>query len=171
MDWATLVPVLVGGVIALGGSLLGSWVSDQRATERERRAWDREDRLRTFDQRRDAYARFVSVSGSAMSVVSPYRPESKDSTMVHEQTLRFLFDMNEAWTEVEIYATPKVTAAAFDTYRKTTDWALVTDVYSRGVGKHKDDYEPIAEMEEAMQDSHAGLLRAVRADLGIPFDA
>ena len=55
----------------------------------------------------------AGLEGSALRVVSSYRPGFEDAKTPHKQTLRFLFDMNEAWTEIEIYATPEVKAAGF----------------------------------------------------------
>jgi hypothetical protein len=60
MDWSTLAPTALGGALALGGGFLGQWWGERRTVEREQRAWEREDRGRSYDQRRDAYSDFLA---------------------------------------------------------------------------------------------------------------
>ena len=37
MNWSTLAPTLLGGLLALGGSMLGQWWNERRAIQREER--------------------------------------------------------------------------------------------------------------------------------------
>lgn len=55
MDWGSLAPTALGGLLAVGGGFAGQLWGERRTVERERRAWAREDAHRTFDDRRAAY--------------------------------------------------------------------------------------------------------------------
>lgn len=79
MDWASLVPVALGGLLAAGGGWAGQWwgarearAKEHRDREQERYVWAREQRYKThvqflqaFDQLRNALARFQGKQSGA----------------------------------------------------------------------------------------------------------
>ena len=60
VDWSTLAPTVLGGLLAIGGGVVGSSLTERKAVGREKRTWDREDALRTFADRRSAYLDLLS---------------------------------------------------------------------------------------------------------------
>jgi len=69
VDLSLLIPTIVGGLLALCGGVLGQWFSDRRTAKREQRAWDREDRNRTFDDRRKACVDFYSLAAATSTAL------------------------------------------------------------------------------------------------------
>ena len=70
VDYSTFASTTFGAVLALGGALLGQWWNERRSVAHEQRAWEREDRQRTFDDRRKAcvdYYEFAEAMSTALS--------------------------------------------------------------------------------------------------------
>jgi hypothetical protein len=55
VDWWTLVPVVIGGLLAAGGGWFGQWWSAKRADARELRDREHEHRVWARDKRADLY--------------------------------------------------------------------------------------------------------------------
>lgn len=60
MDWSSFADTALGGALALTGGILAQSWGHRRAVEREDLSWEREDRGRSFDQRREAYSNFLA---------------------------------------------------------------------------------------------------------------
>ena len=70
VDYSTFASTTFGAVLALAGALLGQWWNERRSVAHEQRAWEREDRQRTFDDRRKAcvdYYEFAEAMSTALS--------------------------------------------------------------------------------------------------------
>ena len=60
VDWSTLVPVVIGGALTLGGAMLGSWVGERRAMAREERDRDHERETWARNLRYESHLRFLA---------------------------------------------------------------------------------------------------------------
>jgi hypothetical protein len=118
-----------------------------RERQREREVWEREDRNRTFDHRRQAYGDYV------------------DS--LHWLAAQFGHEVAEAWMkdavksrmQLALYATPEVDSAADATLWACVDW--VEKFASDPMGDH-------SRRREKFTDARQVLLANMRRDLGVP---
>lgn len=60
MDWGNLLPVIVGAVLAAGGSLMGQVLVGRQASARERRDRDHEQRVWARQLRHEAHIGFLN---------------------------------------------------------------------------------------------------------------
>lgn len=160
MEWSTLVPVAFGGAVALAGSLIGSWFTDRRARGREDRAWSREDDLRNYDQKRDAYLRYLQIAGKARD-----RVESLEPGVSEEQTRAYLNDLDDVWREIQVYGSPIVFDMSLDVNGHIGEWAHALDHARRRVNPIESD-DAINRMAETMDSAYYGLIYVIREELG-----
>ncbi|WP_433273998.1 hypothetical protein ACQPZA_24095 [Pseudonocardia xinjiangensis] len=151
------VPLIVAGLGVLGtvvGTLAGVLVTQRRSDRRERESWERErvrerelwvrdDMLRTFEQRRDAYADFYSSLRIAYLAVIGIGEERADGW---ERELERKYD------KLRLYASPEVFRAADEAF---TECRLLAS--GRGSAQEYDDLED-------------AFIEAVRRDIGVPRD-
>lgn len=192
----TLWPLLVSGGLGIGGTLLGSWLTQRGATkremtnwerelQREKARWSREDKARAFDHRREAYVDFFEELGRIQELVSIFG--------AGEASGEDYFELGEDWRyaawkklqTVALYATPTVGPLALEAYDATAEWG---DKASYGDGRQPlgdaDDTEnrqvsdsqqaslerkrQFSKRQELAEEAKSSLLMAIRADLGVP---
>ncbi|MCH6169838.1 hypothetical protein [Pseudonocardia alaniniphila] len=151
------VPLVVAGLGVLGavvGTLAGVLVTQRRSDHRERESWERErererelwerdDKLRTFEQRRDAYADFYSSLRISYLAVIGIGEERADGW---ERELQRKYD------KLRLYTSPEVFRAADAAFSECQRLAA-----GRGSEQEYDDLED-------------AFVEAVRRDIGVPRD-
>lgn len=118
--WVPIV-VAVLGLLGTGGALAGALITQRRsdrreattwARERERELWAREEVLRTFEQRRDAYVDFYET-------LRDMARTAYDHGMGLSEPAELSFDWHSETSRklqhLRIYAGPGVLAAAYST--------------------------------------------------------
>jgi hypothetical protein len=192
----TLLPLLVSGGLGIGGTLLGSWLTQRGATQREmanwerdlqreKARWSRDDEASAFDHRREAYVDFFEELGRIQELVS--------TLGAGESSGEDYFELDEDWRyaawkklqTVAMYATPTVGPLAFEAYEATAEWG---DKARYGDGRRPlgdaDDTEDrqvsdiqqaslerkrqFPKRQELAEETKNSLLIAIRADLGVP---
>jgi hypothetical protein len=192
----TLWPLLVSGGLGIGGTLLGSWLTQRGATkremanwerelQREKARWSREDEARAFDHRREAYVDFFEELGRIQKLVS--------TLGAGEASGEDYFELNEDWRyaawkklqTVTLYATPTAGPLALEAYKATAEWG---DKANYGDGRRPlddaDDTEnrqvsdsqqaslererQFVKRQELAEEAKNSFLMAIRADLGMP---
>jgi hypothetical protein len=165
--WVPLVVAALGLVGTIAGTIVGVLITQRRADlresttrnrerERERERWAREDAVRTFDHRRDAYTDVYESLGDMAR-------EARD----HGLGLRADQELSE-WERptfkklerLRVYATPAVADAA--SVACTTAWRW----------GHETTYGQLDEIYYRRRDEYnkaeVVLLAAIRRDLAIP---
>jgi hypothetical protein len=158
--WVPLAVAAIGLVGAVGGTLGGVVLTQRRAdarevenraaeARRERARWAREDELRTFEQRRDAYIAFFEADRDAVRLFNqcqyhrPSRPLPAGWTGAMWVSLQ----------RVEIYGSAATVAIAQRAFEIVTVWESFPQ--DEGI---------VIEADNAPWK----FIEAVRAELGIP---
>ena len=113
----TLWPLLVSGGLGIGGTLLGSWLTQRGATKRETENWERElqrekarwlreDEARAFDHRREAYVDFFEELGRIQELVSDLGAGEASGEDYFELREDWRYDAWKKLQTVALYATP-----------------------------------------------------------------
>jgi hypothetical protein len=154
---ATLLGTIMGTVLAAARAERREDVRWQRERERQQEMWSREDRQRTFDQKRDAYIDFHQRLRVAELAIHD---------MIYKQgpalSGGWQLPLYESLLRIRIFATPEVAKAAGDAYRATFDWgnAQPSDVTEiKGVF--------YSDSEEEQEVAVEAYLAAIRRDLGV----
>jgi hypothetical protein len=161
------VPLVVGGLGLLGTLLagLGGVLITQRATvqreaaswqrqlEREREAWQRDDQVRTFDYRRQAYEDyFVALKAMDQDLHDAAKKQREPS----EELFIHLFNKLQI---VYIYGTEPVTEVASSAWENARKWQANPQPY---------DYADPEADPYRYYVSAAKLLQKIRDDLAVP---
>lgn len=153
------VPLLIAG-LGLLSAVLGAVITQRRADhrerlqweqmrDREREQWDREDSLRTFDQRSNCYVDFEAQLRSTAVAVSDAR--SGIGAVLEDDWQSSTF---QSLLRLQVFATPETTAAALAAYDSLLRWGDASD---------EDSYH----FEAAYDKAHEQYLSAIRKDLRI----
>lgn len=168
MDWGTLAPTALGGLLALGGGFFGQWWSERRTVEREQRAWAREDVHRTFDDRREIYvAYYTLLKASARMVYNA----SMELGSIEDEWQMPLFD---SLNRLRLFAGPRVDLVAGDAYNALWQWGHRVHQVQRGeVVVPRDPHGLLDDaqayrLEERYDELEVQLLKAIRHELRIP---
>lgn len=170
------VPLVVAGIGLLGtiiGTISGVLITQRRSDRRERSAWERErqrerelwvreDALRTFEQRRDAYIGFYTALRQmaraaydhGMGLSDP--PDEKD-----EGELPFEWNQ-DAFRKLEhlrIYAFPEVLVAAGEAYGACWQWGHNTS--------YRSDDDAFYDRQAGFDSAELVLYDSIRRDLGL----
>jgi hypothetical protein len=145
MDWGTLAPTALGGLLALGGGFLGQWWSERRAVEREQRAWARDQKARSYEATRLAYSRFLGAYDEHVDVLMR-QPEEIDFS-----DWDWAAKLDPLVTEVVIFGTKPAAKLARTMVQQLLD--------------HGFDHRSVDPLD--MQDARLAFVEELRADLGI----
>jgi hypothetical protein len=163
------VPLVVAGIGLLGtiiGTVSGVLITQRRSDrreaeawerERERERWVREDALRNFEQRRDAYIDFYAT-------LREMARTAYDHGMGLSEPEELPFEWNMAAARkhelLRVYASPEVLAAADDAYNACWQWGNDTT--------HGNDDDRFYERQEEFNSAELVLYDAIRRNLGLP---
>lgn len=166
------VPILIAGLGMLGAAaagITGALITQRRADrrheeawtrerERDRERWEREDEMRTFEHRREAYSDFYEslkeMGRRAYDHGYGFTEEPEIPEGWQTDTFRKLQRMS-------LYATPPVVDAASRAYDAAWRWGHETP--------HDDpDSDRFGELQELYDAAEIQALFAIRADLSIP---
>jgi hypothetical protein len=162
--WWSLMPTAFGLLSAIVGGVVGVIITQRRTdrrerqasdreADRERRSWHREDSLRTFENRRDAYADFFVSLEIMASMADEFAGAGHEKELLHS---KYQAEAFEKLRRLELYASSKVSEAANAAYMAC--WNLAT-LNSRTLAR-------------AAYDSQSeNLLREIRTDLNVPNDS
>lgn len=166
--WLTLAVAGFGPA----GALLGVWLTQRRADERddatfarelarERERWAREDQARTFEHRRAAYVEFYeSLRKMGLSVHDHGYGLNDECDEGDELPFGWQTETWERLQHFEIYATPQVAQLAARAYTTTYRW---------GDGARHGKWGPTYRDDEEVADAaKAALLESLRSDLKVP---
>jgi hypothetical protein len=158
MGTAIWVPLAVAA-LGIVGVLVTQWRADIRADkvwkrEREAQRWAREDRTKTFDQRRQNYSDFYTALKTMVEVAS----ERAHATEPNELPPNFGEDAGAQLQLMELYGS----AAVVHTARMAFHRAQALDRDSHRIG-----HDPEI-MEFEYDQAETDLLNAMRTDLGVP---
>jgi hypothetical protein len=169
--WVPLVVAIIGLLATIAGTIAGVLITQRRSDarnkvawererERERERWAREDAARTFELRREAYVEFHDVA---------------------TQVWRVLFGLYVVRAASDLDQTGKYQAASFDVSKRIEFWDALEKVSVYGSGTIAEMAQEIGKLfREAEKNIDAALklkreleklLKAIRADLGIPVGA
>lgn len=156
---------LVGTVAgALGGVLITQRRSDRRealAWDREREHWEREDRLRTFEHRRDAYVAYYAACDAAGRRFSRIGAGT-EAAPVGRLTPELDQTVYPRLQEVRLYGTPQVRTVAERLWTLLFAWSGRVKPHDSGSMERKDlDYV------KAFVRTEIDLIRKIRMDLGV----
>ncbi|GLE56388.1 hypothetical protein NJBCHELONAE_16970 [Mycobacteroides chelonae] len=166
--WLTLV--LAG--LSPASALLGVWLTQRRADRREDAAftrelareherWQREDQMRTFDDRRAAYVEFYeSLRKMGLRVHDHAYGLSNECDEGAELPFGWQTDAWEKLQHLELYASPQVALLATEAYHAAYRWGYGARHGQFGSTYHQD--------EESSDRAKLALLEAVRSDLSVP---
>ena len=170
------VPLVVAGIGLLGtiiGTIAGVLITQRRSDrrereswvrerERERERWAREDALRTFEQRRDAYIDFYeslremarTAYNHGMGLSEPPREEDEGELPFewNQETYRKL-------QHCQVYASPEVLAAADEAYNTCWRWGHAA--------RYGNDDDGFYDRQGAFNSAELVLYDAIRRDLGL----
>ena len=165
------VPLAVAG-LGITGTLFGVFLTQRQANksdalvwERNQQQWDRDDALRTFDHRRDAYVAFYeAVTDMTLAIYNhgigkSAKPDDSDDGGMPEG---FHLPAHRALQRLRIYATPTVTEAAEDAYGHAWLWGS-----SARYSQPDHDFYGV---QAKFDDAESELLMAIREDLKVPND-
>ena len=152
---------LVAAAFGIVGVLWTQWRADaraerdwQREREHEAELWAREDRVRTFEQRRQNYTDFYTALKTMVEAASEHahhrNPEVLPPTFGYEAGAQLQL--------MDLYGSGAVSAAA----RRAFDCAA-----SLGRNSYREGGDPEI-MEFEYDEAELELLNAIRTDLGIP---
>jgi|tagenome__1003787_1003787.scaffolds.fasta_scaffold20757532_2 hypothetical protein len=150
-EWLTLTGPLFGVIV---GSLISAgttWVAQRNANQRDDARWEREQRNRTYEHRRQAYADFIGAWRSELhEVLSRKRSEG---AQLHPDLLDPVWDSLAA---VEIYGTEEARTKA------RAAWGALNELVRGNFGS---DSAPLKiNPFDALEDFRA----IVRHDLSVP---
>jgi hypothetical protein len=172
------VPLLVG-LLGLLGVLYTQWRSDVReqrtrneARQREQEQWDRqerqqreqwarEDATRSYEQRRDAYLRFVTQFDQVWELVAGryYLPGHWPQPVPEDD--RTYVELTEALRTLRLFASTAVTQIA--------DNAVRTLQRFDGLPPHEGEhYEEAEDLNARLRQKYDLLQKTMRRDLGVP---
>lgn len=178
MNSTPLWVVLLGLLTTLGGTLGGVIITQRRSDRREARAWERErererdrwareDELRNFEARREAYISFYEALRETARIaydygmgLSPDPPADEDRP--HELGLvRFEWHtpMARAHERLRVYASPEVLKTAERAYNACWHWGHPT--------RWGRDDEAFYDRQDAHNDAELLFYDAMRRDLGL----
>lgn len=167
VDYSTLASTTFGAVLALGGGFLGQWWNERRAIAREERAWQREDRLRTFDDSRRACVDYYEFAEAMKHALLHGTVKSEaDLESLKDQ----MFRLNELDGGLELFTGVQTRVAAGEVTKSVLD--LSTDYIGSLADSIADTHEAAGHrfaMVEAsgFLDKQAALKTAIRNELGI----
>lgn len=164
--WLTLVVAALSPVSAL----FGVWLTQRRADRREdatlarelareQARWQREDEALTFEHRRAAYAEFYE-SLRKMQLTAYEHGMGLTVWDTRELPEGWQTDTWEKLQHLELYATPRVSSLASESYSATWRWGHNT-LFSQDDGRFYD-------QQDRADEAKAALLLAIRADLSVP---
>jgi hypothetical protein len=159
--WVTLIVATLGLVSTVVGIVVTQIMANrrereswQRETDRERERWAREDRARTFEHRRDAYAQFYYGLHTTLWHELDPGPDEIFPIGSQIELLRML------WL-LELYASQRVTQLARAAYEAAAQWG-------RATRRSPSDDALTDDMHTAAFDATGALLNGIRADLHVP---
>ncbi len=165
--WVPLVVAVVGLLGTGGGALAGALITQRRSDrreaatwvrerERERDLWAREDELRNFEERRDAYVDFYATLREMARTAYDH-----GMGLSTPEELAFEWNMPAArkLEHLRIYASPEVLAVADAAYSACWRWGHQTT--------HGADDEPFYDRQDEYNEAELLLYDAIRRDLGI----
>lgn len=142
--WVPLLVAVVGVVGTIVGTIAGVIItqrrSDRRETTtwerertRERERWDREDALRNFEVRRDAYVGFYVSLGEMSRMVcdygmgfSPEPPVTDPSPVLEDFKPDWYLPAFRSLQHLRVFASAQVLEAADHAYLACLDWGQTT---------------------------------------------
>jgi hypothetical protein len=162
-----LVVAVLGFLGTGGGALTGALITQHRSDrreattygrerERERNLWVREDKLRNFEERRDAYVDFYAT-------LREMARTAYDHGMGLSAADELAFEWNmpafRKLEQVRIYASPEVLVVADAAYSACWGWGHRAT--------HGTDDEPFYDRQDAYNEAELLLYDGIRRDLGI----
>lgn len=99
MDISSVVPTIVGGLLALGGGFLGQWWSERRAAEREARERNNEREVWARDLRYQAHVEFINVFNTVFKRLYAWKQNPGDES---EPPDNFLTPVIDAMTPMRL---------------------------------------------------------------------
>lgn len=132
---------------------LSSWA---REREREREHWAREDALRTFEQRRDAYVAFYEALRVMERTAYDHGMGLSDP---EELDFEWNMDAAKRLHHLQLYASPEVMAVASPAYDACWRWGHYAT--------HGTDDDAFYQRKEEYDTAQLALYQAIRRDLGV----
>jgi hypothetical protein len=127
-EWLTLGIAILGIVGTLTGALLTQWRANKREEKRwqeehrrEQRRWEREDALRTFDHRRDAYIEYLAKWRHYFNLLWDHEYHPGPAQEPPEDLLEPLW---ERFTVVMMYGSPEAIGIAEKMYDALYEWVF-----------------------------------------------
>jgi hypothetical protein len=171
--WLPLAAAAIGLLGAIIGTIAGVLITQRRSDRREQLAWERErqrerehwareDALRTFEQRRDAYTGFYeTLRATARTVYDHGMGLSDPAAEEDEGELPFEWNQEVArkLEHLRIYASPEVLAAADGAYNACWRWGHKT--------RYRNDDESFYDRQDEFSSAELVLYDAIRRDLGL----
>ena len=168
------MPLLIAGLGLLGtigGTLGGVFLTQRRADRREAEtraearareeaAWERDDRLRTFEHRRQAYVDFWESLRSMTLRVYNFGMALDDGDAGAELSDGWQLSTYERLLQLQPYALPATFDAASEAYSAAWWWGHKT--------RHGRDDDEFYDGQERSQATEAVLLERIRRDLHVP---
>lgn len=153
VDYSTLVPIALGGLLALGGGFLGQWWGERRAVAREQRDREHEREVWARDLRREAHVAFIAEFERKFKAMEDWLAEPVGDGPDHD----YLESINDTLTPMRLVADNETATLAFQAL-----WLLKGLTYGEPGGVVS------AEVESAM----VMYLQAVRKEYGLktPID-
>lgn len=168
--WVPLVVAGLGFAATLLAGVGGAALAQRWASQREDRAWDREqqrererqereDRQRTFDHRRQALEDFFDAL-RAMGLRAYEHGMGLSDDLGPELPEGWQTDAFQCLHRVELYASPETARLASTAYSAAWRWGY----YSR----YGRDDDAFYDRQEALDEARAAFLEAMRRDLSVP---
>jgi hypothetical protein len=149
VDYSTLVPTALGGVLALGGGFLGQWWGERRAVAREQRDRAHESQVWARTHQKDAYVNFFLKSERVVKDIDIQRGKGV------WKTIESAGDLLPAMSMVRIFGSTEATLAS---ERMATTILLYANPL-------KEEPPPTT---DAMWEARKRYVLQVRRDLGLP---
>lgn len=170
MNWSTLTSTVIGAVLGIGGAFLAQWLADRRATEHEKRVWDREDTHRTFDDRRAVYVEFYERLTRTARCLAVAKSQPNDAAAELEEG--WFWPLFDNLNRLRIFATESTAAIATEAYTAELIWghALKDLLFDKGyeIDNKRVNERELWEMQQTYRSNEISLLQAIRDDLGVP---
>jgi hypothetical protein len=165
------LPLVVAGLGVLGticGTLAGVLLTQRRADarerltwerqrEEERRRWARDDALRTFEHRRDAYVDFY---GALREMAFLAYNHGLGLSEPEELTEGWQLPTYRKLQHLQVYATEEVAEAASSAYSAAWYWGYRTE--------HGRDDDAFYQRQDEYDEKEGQLLVAIRKGLAVP---
>lgn len=147
MDWSSIAPTALGGILALAGGFVGQWWGERRAVEREQRLGARDQKARSYEATRLAYTDFLGLWDRHVDLAMR-RPDDVDF-----QDWDWADALPPAVSRISVFGTAQAAHLAHTMVHTLLSYAFD----SKGQAEH----------ELTMAELHTQFLTEIRQDLGV----